>query len=226
MSGWTKATLIQNDVAGPGLHRMTLEVPVGVSSGFHAPGQYHRVRAPSGEDATFAIASVPGGRHFEYLIRESDGVAGEITALQAGASLKVGMPEGPGFPLHHAHGRTLLLIGTGTGFAPLRSVILSILQHRKQFGEVHGAWGVLTPAHLAYGKELEAWKKDGIHIVPTVTTTSDGWKGAVGQVQALLPTLPMTNAAAFLCGQNEMITEVTSLLEERGVPTDRVFVNF
>lgn len=226
MSGWSRATLIQNDLAGPGLHRMTLEVPVGVASGFHVPGQYHRVRAPSGEDATFAIASAPGARHFEYFIRENDGVAGELTALPTGASLKVGMPEGPGFPLQHAHGRTLLLIGTGTGFAPLRSVILSILQHRNQFGEVHGAWGVLTPAHLAFASELEVWKQHGVHIVPTVTTTGLGWRGEVGQVQALVPTLPLENAVAFLCGQNEMISEVTRLLEGRGVPTDRVFVNF
>ena len=85
MPGWSKATLTQNEVAGPGLHRLTLEVPPGVASVFHAPGQYHRVRAPSGEDATFAIASLPGEPRFEYLIRETDGVAGEITALKVGS---------------------------------------------------------------------------------------------------------------------------------------------
>lgn len=226
MPGWSRATLTQNDVVGPGLHRLSLEVPAAVSSKFHAPGQYHRVRAPSGEDAPFAIASLPGAHPFEYLLRDNDGVAGELCALPVGASVKVGLPAGPGFPLQRAHGRTLLLIGTGTGFAPLRSVLLSVASHRRQFGEVRGAYGVLTPAHLAFGPELPGWASQGLFITPTVTTPAPGWQGAVGQVQALLPTLPVENAVAFLCGQAEMVKEVTALLEERGLPPDRVFVNF
>ena len=117
MPGWSKATLTQNDVVGPGLHRLSLEVPASVSSGFQVPGQYHRVRVPSGDDAPFAIASAPGAVSFEYLIRESDGVAGQLTALATGSAVKVGAVAGPGFPLERARGRNLLLIGTGTGFA-------------------------------------------------------------------------------------------------------------
>ena len=225
-SGWSKATLTQNDLAGPGLHRLTLEVPAAVASGFHVPGQYHRVRVASGEDAPFAFASPPGEPRFEYLIRESEGVAGELTALPVGSELRVGMPEGPGFPVERARAHDLILVGTGTGFAPLRSVILTILKHRPQYHEVHGAYGVLTPAHLAFGAELADWKRQGVHITPTVTTPAADWKGAVGQVQALLPGMRVKNAIAFVCGQPEMIAEVTRLLEGLGVPADRVFVNF
>ncbi|MDP3152679.1 MAG: NAD-binding oxidoreductase [Archangium sp.] len=226
MSGWSKATLTQNDVVGPGLNRLTLEVPAAVASGFHVPGQYHRVRAPSGEDGTFAIASAPGSDRFEYLIRENEGVAGELAALAPGEVIRVGMPDGPGFPYERARAHPLLLIGTGTGFAPLRSVIRTLMQHRAVYGEVHGAYGVLTPAHLAFGPEMADWESAHIHITPTVTAASAAWKGEVGQVQALLARLPMQNAIAFLCGQNEMVQQVTGLLEQRGVPADRVFVNF
>jgi NAD(P)H-flavin reductase len=226
MPGWSRATLKQNDVVGPGLHRLALDVPTAVSKGFHAPGQYHRVRVPNGEDATFAIASLPGANRFEYLVRESEGAAGELTGLAVGASVKVGMPDGPGFPLEKARVHDLLLIGTGTGFAPLRSVVLTILSKRKQYRQVHGAYGVLTPAHLAFGQELAAWAAAGVQIVPTVTTGAPGWKGAVGQVQALIDSLPIENAVAFLCGQNEMVKEVTGLLGRRGLPADRVFLNF
>lgn len=226
MSGWSKAKLIQNDVVGPGLNRLTLEVPAALASGFHAPGQYHRVQAPSGEDATFAIASAPGSERFEYLIRENDGVAGELAALVPGDIIRVGMPDGPGFPWERARAHPLLLIGTGTGFAPLRSVILTVMKHRKTYGEVHGAYGVLTPAHLAFGPEMPGWEHAGIHIIPTVSGPSPEWTGEVGQVQALLARLPTENAIAFLCGQNEMVTQVTGLLEQRGVPSDRVYLNF
>lgn len=226
MPGWSRATLTQNDVVGPGLHRLSLEVPAGVSAGFHAPGQYHRVRVPSGDDAPFSFASAPGSNPFEYFIRESDGVAGELTALAPGATLTVGQPEGPGFPVEKARAHDLLLIGTGTGFAPLRSVLLTILRARKQYRQVHGLWGVLTPAHLAFGAELPGLAQAGLHITPTVTTTGPGWTGAVGQVQDLIETLPVENAVAFLCGQYEMVKDVTALLGQRGLPADRVFLNF
>lgn len=227
MSGWSRATLTQNDVVGPGLHRLTLEVPLTVAAGFHTAGQYHRVRAPSGLDASFAIASPPGAAAFEYLLRQSSGVAGELVALSPGAQVEVSVAMGPGFPVPRAKGKNLLVIGTGTGFAPLRSVLLAIAANRSDFGEVHGAYGVLTPAHLAFGPELAAWERAGLHIVPTVTTTGPGWTGAVGQVQDLLLRLPVEQSAlAFLCGQNEMVKDVTDLLGRRGLPPDRVFVNF
>ncbi len=226
MPGWSKATLTQNEVVGPALHRLALEVSPAVLSGFHAPGQYHRVRAQSGEDATFAIASAPGAPRFEYLLRDNDGVAGELCALPVGTTVKVGMPEGPGFPLERARAHDLILIGTGTGFAPLRSVILTILKARSHYREVHGAYGVLTPRHLAFKDELEEWERGGLHIIPTVTTPAPHWKGRVGQVQALLPLFPLGNAVVFLCGQAEMVKEVGDLLEQRGVPAERVFVNF
>jgi NAD(P)H-flavin reductase len=184
------------------------------------------VRVPSGEDATFAIASPPGGSRFEYLVRVNDGVAGAWTSLPTGSRVEVSLPEGPGFPLELARGRNLLLIGTGTGFAPLRSVIDTLRRERASFGQVRGAYGVLTPAHLAFGPELGGWAAEGIHIEPTVTTASPGWTGAVGQVQGLLEGLLLEDAVAFLCGQGEMVKEVTRLLQERGLPSDRVYLNF
>jgi hypothetical protein len=39
MSGWSLATLTQNDVIAPGLHRLTMRVDDAVAKGFHAPGR-------------------------------------------------------------------------------------------------------------------------------------------------------------------------------------------
>ncbi|HEY1086056.1 MAG TPA: NAD-binding oxidoreductase [Archangium sp.] len=226
MSGWSTATLTQNDVVGPGLHRLKLDVASKVAHSFHVPGQYHRVRVPSGDDATFAIASPPGDTTFEYLIRVFDGVAGEWTSLPVGAEVQVSLPDGPGFPLEEARGKNLLLIGVGTGFAPLRSVIHTVLRERSAWGRVSGAYGVMTPAHLAYGPELEPWAKAGVHITPTVTTGTPEWNGRVGLVQDVVRTLPVDDSVAFLVGQPEMTREVTDLLVGQGLPAGRAFLNF
>lgn len=226
MQGWNWAKLTVNEAVGPDLHRLTLEVPTHVALGFHSPGQYHRVRMANGDEAIFAIASAPGRGQFEYLIRTNEGVAKQWAALPVGTEVEVTMPEGAGFPLDKAMGRNLLLVGTGTGFAPLRSVVNTIRSRRAHFGRIQGAYGVLSPAHLAYGPELSQWAVDDIHIIPTVTTTAEGWTGAVGFVQSQLDALAVDDAVAFLCGQLEMIREVRALLGRRGLPPERVFLNF
>lgn len=226
MPGWSRATLTHNDVVAPGLHRITLDVSTEVARGFQAPGQYHRVRVANGKDSVFAIASPPGQARFEYLVRANQGVAGALTRLAVGAEVEVSHPDGPGFPLEQAKGRTLLVIGTGTGYAPLRSVLHHVRERRAEFGRVHGLYGAHEPAQLAWHEEFSALSEAGIHVTPTVSHPAHGWGGAVGRVQQLVAKLPTEGAIAFLCGQMEMIAEVTQLLATHGVPNERVFLNY
>lgn len=226
MSGWSSATVTQNEVVAPGLHRVSMKVADEVARGFHAPGQYHRVRVASGKDAVFAIASAPGSTTFEYLIRANDGVAGAWTALGVGARVDVGLPDGPGYPLESSRGRTILLIGTGTGWAPLRSVLNALRPRRADFGEVHALYGAHEPTQLAWADEFVGLARDRITVVPTISHAAPGWTGEVGRVQHLVDRLPTQNAVAFLCGQPEMIEEVTAVLGRRGLPPERVFLNF
>lgn len=225
MTAWHLATLIDNRPVGPGLHRIALDVPLAVRQHYHTPGQYHRVRIPNHEDAHFALASPPQHPHFEYLIRVSEGVAGAWAAMPVGASVEVSLAEGPGFPLHRARKKNLLLVGTGTGFAPLHAVVETLRTQRADFGRVFGAYGVWSPAQLAFGYELPAWAREGIDIVPTVSVVDESWTGAVGQVQGIIPTFSVENTVAFLCGQPEMVAEVTTILIARGISPAEIFLN-
>ncbi|MFZ5445499.1 MAG: NAD-binding oxidoreductase [Myxococcota bacterium] len=228
MSGWSRAALIENEVLTTGLHRISLAVTAEVAGAFHAPGQYHRVRVPAGNarDSMFAIASAPGGARFEYLIRASGSVAEAWARLPVGAEVEVSRPEGKGFPLELARGRTVLAIGTGTGFAPLRSALLAIRARRAEFGRVHALYGAHSPAHLAWRQELTALVGEEIHVTPTVSERAEGWTGELGRVQHLVERLPVEDAVVFLCGQAEMVADVTRALATRGVPPERVFLNF
>ncbi len=226
MPGWSRATITHNDVVTPGLHRLTLSVTEEVAKAFQAPGQYHRVRIASGQVAVFAIASAPGSSVFEYLVRTVGEVAEAWTALAPGAHVEVEQPQGPGFPVHLARGRRLIVIGTGTGYAPLRSVLQAIRGQRAHFGPVHGLYGANDPADLAWADEFAPLAVENIHITPTVSRTGPGWTGAIGRVQQLVETLPTDDAVAFLCGQAEMVAEVTRLLAARGLPPERVFLNY
>jgi hypothetical protein len=45
-------------------------------------------------------------------------------------------------------------------------------------------------------------------------------------VQAIVGAWPVDDAVAFLVGQAEMTKEVTELLAAKGLPRERVFLNF
>jgi NAD(P)H-flavin reductase len=224
-SGWSKSTLVENQFLAPGLHRVTLDVPQKISKAFHTPGQYHRVRVASGDDAFFAIASEPQATRFDYLVKESAGVAGEWLRLEPGAHVEVGMPEGPGFPLERARGSPLLLVGTGTGWGPLWSVVKALRQRRAEFGEVQALYGVDSEPHLAWNEQWPALAAEGVHIHGVLDRPGEAWKGRTGRVQHHVAPLARPGMLAFLCGHPAMVSDVTAILGQKGVPADRVFLN-
>lgn len=225
MPTWSTATLLKNERLAPALHRLWLRVEEEVGAAFHAPGQYHRVRARAGAESVLAMASAPGTLEFEYLVRGLGAGAEQLIALGVGAQVQVSLPEGPGFPLEAAKGRPLLLVGTGTGIAPLRSVVLTALKNRGAFGPLHLLYGAHDVEQLAYRDELAQWPGEDIEVRATLTRPPNGWAGARGRVQAWLHTLPTRGVIAFLCGQAEMTTQVTEMLVARGVARDDVHLN-
>jgi CDP-4-dehydro-6-deoxyglucose reductase len=188
------------------------------------PGQYHRVRFGA-EDNHFAIASGPGDQDFSYLIRPHKALGGRWASLPVGAQVEVGLVEGPGFPLRLARDRSLVLVATGTGFAPIRSVLEAIAAERHAYGPVHALVGVHAPHELAWAADAPRWAALGLHVRAVVSRPDASWAGATGHVQAHLERLPIDDAVAFLCGQAEMVETVSEALAVRGLPPERVFLN-
>jgi NAD(P)H-flavin reductase len=225
MQSWLEAPITALEDVGPDLALVSLGVPAAITSSFHTAGQYHRVRAATHAEATFAIASAPGEHPFQYLVRRHGAGAKVLDGAHVGSTLEVTPVEGPGFPVPLAQGRNLLLVGTGAGFAPLRSVLRVVQQHRARFGRVTALYGVYSPAHLAFRAELDAFAKADLAVLPTVEHPDAAWTGRVGRVQAHLDELRVDDAVAFLCGQREMVADVRAALASRGLPADRVFLN-
>jgi NAD(P)H-flavin reductase len=215
---------IDNERLDVDLHRLTMRVAPEVTTAFNAPGQYHWVRLAQLGEAPFAIASPPGRGEFDYLVRRTSPLTLGWTDLEPGAPVEVSLPEGRGFPLDVARGRPLWLVATGTGWAPIRAVLATVLRERTAWGPVRAVYGAHSPAQLAWAREFEHYQRAGIEVVPTVTSATPTWRGAVGRVQRHLG-VPPPGAVAFLCGQAEMMTEVTALLAERGLPPEQVFLN-
>ena len=150
-----RAVLTHRRPAGGPLWLATLEVPEDVAAAYVAPGQYVQVRTAGG-DGYFALASEPGGRPFELLVRNN----GEASAVLATAAMPVEVevvgPLGHRFPMARAEGRELLVAVAGSAIAVARPVLRARIAHGEG-PRTHLFVGARAPSELPLVDELEAW---------------------------------------------------------------------
>jgi NAD(P)H-flavin reductase len=194
------------------------------------PGQFLVISYAGCKPGYFAIASAPGeGRYFDLLIRRGQGASGVLCDLEIGAEVEVVGPQGKGFAIEPHRGKNLLLIGVGTGIAPLRSVIRTIVKERDRYGRIMCFYGALTPQHLCFHEELSAWPDWGVETFLTVTDPNgQPWHSHVGFVQQHLGRISPSpkETVAMLVGMPEMIQENTELLRRLGFLPDAILLNY
>ena len=122
------------------------------------------------------------------------------------------------FTLQHEPDRELLFIGTGTGVAPLWSMMATLLEEAS-FRSIRLLWGLRTESDRYYLKELEVWatQYENFSYDLTLSKPSVGWQGKQGRVTDLLEELATADRlAAYICGNLAMVKEVSNLLHTRG----------
>jgi ferredoxin-NADP reductase len=156
---------------------------------------------------------------------DAEGSPGPHLTLAPGALVDVEGPLGRfTFPEHPKEERFVFIAG-GTGIAPLRSMLRHALQtpHR-QIGLLYSA---RTPEDFAYERELRALADAGkIELRQTVTreVAADTWSGTRGRIgrAALAPLVHDPATLCFICGPPALVEEMPRLLDELGIPQDRI----
>jgi ferredoxin--NADP+ reductase len=153
--------------------------------------------------------------------------------LPVGHGMRMIGPKGR-FLLEPDDRRTHLFISTGTGIAPLVSMIRT-LQDDGTPRRVVMLHGVSYQHELGYRDLIESWQAGGrvpITYVPTISRPLDpanaGWGGRTGRVEAIvgpvlddLGLLP-SDTVAYVCGNPEMIVNAEQVLLDRGFPEPHV----
>lgn len=193
-------------------------------------GQYVQITAPERKPGYFAVASPPEqDRRIEFLVKEGSGIAGALYEAKAGDIFEVSEPLGPGFPSDDLKGKNVLLIGVGSGIAPLRSVLGSVLTSRSSFGKrIMLIYGARSPFHIPYRQEIARWRAQ-IEVYKAMSQPGDSdWSGYVGYVQHIIEGLdiPRENVMACVCGMPRMVDAVRSVLGGMGISEDDVYLNF
>lgn len=200
-----------------------------VQKGHVHPGQYALVKLGKDVPRPFAIASPPGSDRVELLLKLPPEPTAAVLALTRDDKIAVSAPRGDGFPLARAEGKSLWLVATGSGVAPLRAVIETLLPQRARFADVSLLYGVRHADELAFADRFGQWSGRGVKVIPVVSQPAPGtWEGPVGRVQDHLPARfeRPHETWAFLCGLPEMDREVSAALLSRGVGPDQIFRNY
>lgn len=190
-------------------------------------GQWLSVKGatPAGEEITraYSIASPPSenGRFAFCLNRVQDGfMSNYLCDLAEGAAITFQGPFGS-FILRPPL-RDTVLIATGTGIAPFRSMLHWLLADpsRHQEKQFWVLFGVRYEQDIYYRKEFErmAAEHPNFHFLPTLSQGGPKWKGLRGYVQENVPEIvaKRNDLHAYICGLDKMVSANRELLKSLG----------
>jgi CDP-4-dehydro-6-deoxyglucose reductase len=219
-----RAVPLSHDVMG-----LFLRLPIAEDFTFEA-GQYIDILLPGGRRRSFSIASPPhDSRPLELHVRRVAG--GEFTdRLFQDTRLGVLSIEGPlgnfAYRPRGADAAPMLLIGGGTGIAPL----LSILRHLIQNGierDMQLYWGVRGEQDLYAHAILEQLSRRAASFtyVPVLSEANPGWRGATGWVhEAALKGIEDLEAIdVYAAGPPAMIAAIQREYDSRGSAKTRLY---
>jgi CDP-4-dehydro-6-deoxyglucose reductase, E3 len=169
----------------------------------------------------YSIASSPGSRHAIQLVlnRVPGGPGSEyLFGLREGDSTAFKGPVG-NFTLRDGQ-RDLLFVATGTGIAPIRSMLWSLADASSPRAMTL-FWGLRSQRDLYFQDELARLGEllPRFSFVTTLSRPVGTWSGAVGWVSPLVEahTTNVSNLDVFLCGNAAMIRDVRDIIRKKGL---------
>lgn len=213
-----KARVIETVPLSPSVQKIVVDVAGGRFE-FRAGQWVHlHVATPSGvEKRAYSLASSPGSPHLEIAVtRVEDGVVSPIlSALPVGAEFELDGPHGF-FTREEPELRSApaLFVATGTGLAPLRSMLGEALA-RGGAPPFVLLFGCRNQPEILWREELETWasRERNFRFEVTLSRPDPAWRGRTGYVQRHVAELARTleQPHVFICGLNRMVSEVRRL---------------
>ena len=191
------------------------------------PGQFISFEMPDPQTGrlltrAYSIASQPSRSGIITLLFNlvSGGPgSGFLFHLKAGEKTHFKGPAGH-FYLRDDPERELLFVASGTGIAPIRSMLMANAEsHNPRSATLF--WGLRSQQDLYDQEELAELTKrtPTLTAVTTLSRPDPGWSGESGRVLRLIEEriTSVKNLAVYLCGNSAMIADATSLLQKKGL---------
>lgn len=199
----------------------------------HKAGQFISVKIPTAQEQVFrsySISSKPTPGYFELCVKVvENGLASNFLAnLKEESEIEFLGPIG-NFGFKNQQEQTALFIGTGTGIAPLKSMIEDELVKGNQ-QKMHLLFGVRHIKDIFYKEFFEKLSKEYQNFTFDLTLSrpeDESWTKSgekIGRVTDLLKTLKLDpkTTVAYICGLKDMVEETTEILQQKGLLPEAV----
>ncbi len=207
--------------------RVTLDDPELAANFTYEPGQVGQLSVFGSGESTFVINTPPSQKDY---LQFSVMMAGEVTSsihnLCKGDKVGVRAPLGRPFPYELWKGKNVFFIGGGIGMAPIRTIMLHLLDHKEDYGKISLLYGGRSPQDLAFSYELEGWMSNpDLDCTLTIDREAPGWPHKVGMIPNVLRELAPSpdNCVAVLCGPPIMIKFTLQALDELHFSHENVY---
>lgn len=220
----------RRELLAPDVMRLFLRLPRAERLQFLA-GQYVDILLSDGRRRGFSLANPPhADAELELHVRRVPGGFFSNYVFEQMADKALLRFQGPlgGFFLREDANRPLILIGGGTGFAPLKAM----LEHAFHIGlnqPLHLYWGVRAKIDLYLDALPRRWTQAHPHFQYTPVLSEprpdDGWTGRTGWVHAAVAAdYPDLRAyEVYISGPPPMIEAARPVFAAQGLPTDCLF---
>lgn len=197
--------------------RVVLDEPEAMQNFHYEPGQVGQLSVFGAGESTFVINSPPSQREYlQFSVMQAGEVTSAIHRLSVGDRVGVRAPLGNFFPYSDWKGKNIFFVGGGIGMAPIRTIMLHLLEHRADYGRISLLYGAKSPRDMAYSYETEDWlKREDLDCTLCIDNPYEGWPHRVGLIPNVLKELNPSpdNCVAVLCGPPIMIRFTVQALE-------------
>lgn len=206
--------------------KVMLRIPPARSFNFY-PGQYVEIIGFGGIRRSYSLANASADDKFlEFHIGEVPGGAMSnywFHQAKVDDLLRINGPLGTFF-LRNIAGLDLIFLATGTGIAPVKSMLagLQALEQQDQPRSITVYWGRRTQSELY---ETLMCNFSEYRYVPVLSRANIEWNGVKGYVQEvyLAETPDQSNRVVYACGSDAMIHSAKRDLIEAGLPEHRFY---
>lgn len=147
--------ILEKQALSASVTRLRLQRPADYD---YIAGQFVNIKTPEGDIRSYSLASLPDGDDFLeiHVLRHEHGLVSRYLcdALTSGMPIQISEAIGTCFYTNENPDQNILLIGTGTGLAPLYGIARDALRHNHR-GKIYLYHGSHFIDNLYYRNELQ-----------------------------------------------------------------------
>jgi len=210
---WEQAEVIETTMLNESVVRIRLNT---ASKMKYKAGQFINIKHPTQEDCirSYSLASTPDEETLElHIKRMPDGIMSSFLhdECNTGAQLNIMGAMGECFYTHRDAEQPILMIGIGTGLAPLYGILRDAIAQDHQ-GNIHLYHASLATAGLYYIDELQTLANDtpSLSYIPCVLHGDAPKGGQHGDIKSIIAQQhrDLKGYRVYVCGDPAMVDQL------------------